>query len=525
MLDGAPLFFLSDEAAGAGLVARLATRFDTKASPTRKVTRQYLDSFDWLLFDRGGVLFAEEGDGSRLVWEDRQTGRMQLRLRIDAAPSWPTDLPYGPFRERLAEGLGVRRLLRLMEARIERRGLRILNPDRKTTVRVQVETIRMTPSHGAPSEPLVVARLVPVRGFDGEAAEVLAAMTEHLGVPASAPALIEHMLERVGRRPGDTSSKYDLELNADERADVAVKRVLRKLFETVAVNESGVKKDLDSEFLHDYRVAVRRTRSVLSQFNRLYPKGELAGLREELRWLGQLTGPLRDMHVYLIRFGDYLSWLPEAVRPDLAPLQAYLSAHEKKEHRKLANGLKSERYASLMASWRVFLETEPVEPPPDPDAALPILRVASRLTWRAYRRALKQGQAILASAGPAAEAMHRLRITCKKLRYLMELFRSLYPADAIKELIGILKALQDCLGDHQDYTVQQQSLIDFGRAMLSSRTAPVETLMAMGRLEAHLEWLQQEARAKFTEVFGLFAGEATYARFAGLFRRPAEAHP
>ena len=41
--------------------------------------------------------------------------------------------------------------------------------------------------------------------------------------------------------------------------------------QTLRINEDGVRKDLDSEFLHDFRVAVRRTRSALSQIKGVFP--------------------------------------------------------------------------------------------------------------------------------------------------------------------------------------------------------------------------------------------------------------
>ena len=47
-------------------------------------------------------------------------------------------------------------------------------------------------------------------------------------------------------------------------APVAVARLLLRLLDTCESNVDGVLRDIDTEFLHDLRVAVRRTRSASS---------------------------------------------------------------------------------------------------------------------------------------------------------------------------------------------------------------------------------------------------------------------
>ena len=59
------------------------------------------------------------------------------------------------------------------------------------------------------------------------------------------------------------------------------------------------------------------------------------------------------------------------------------------------------------------------------------------------------------------EALHRLRIDAKKLRYLLEFFRALYPPKEIGAVVGALKSLQDNLGDFNDLSVQQGAMRGF----------------------------------------------------------------
>ena len=52
------------------------------------------------------------------------------------------------------------------------------------------------------------------------------------------------------------------------------------------------------------------------------------------------------------------------------------------------------------------------------------------------------------------EALHDLRKKGKELRYLLEFFAGLYPAEVVKPMVKTLKALQDTLGRFQDREVQ-----------------------------------------------------------------------
>ena len=151
-----------------------------------------------------------------------------------------------------------------------------------------------------------------------------------------------------------------------------------------------------------------------------------------------------------------------------------------------------------------------------PDANLPAIELASLRIWRAFRRVLKKGSAIGQDSPP--EPLHRLRIDCKKLRYLLEFFRSLYDDDEIARLVRALKQLQDNLGDFNDLVVQRAKLREFGRGMVAERTGSAPTLMAMGRLVADLEARQEKERRLFHKRFAEFSNRDNQRRFRRLFK-------
>jgi CHAD domain-containing protein len=119
-----------------------------------------------------------------------------------------------------------------------------------------------------------------------------------------------------------------------------------------------------------------------------------------------------------------------------------------------------------------------------------------------YDRMLQMGGAIDETS--PAEALHDLRKRGKELRYLLELFGGLWPAETVKPMVRTLKGLQDVLGRHQDREVQADSM----RALapeLTGVTGGTDALLSLGVLVERLEREQHEARDHFAESFAAFA--------------------
>jgi CHAD domain-containing protein len=113
-----------------------------------------------------------------------------------------------------------------------------------------------------------------------------------------------------------------------------------------------------------------------------------------------------------------------------------------------------------------------------------------------------------------------LRIECKKLRYLLEFFRSLCHPDDVERVVKSLKRLQDNLGDFNDLQIQRETLKRFAEEMVAEGCATVESLMAMGRLVERLELRQAEERSRFTKRFAAFDALPMGERFARGIHHP-----
>jgi CHAD domain-containing protein len=263
-------------------------------------------------------------------------------------------------------------------------------------------------------------------------------------------------------------------------------------------------------------VAVRRTRSALSQIKQVFEPEVVEKYREEFGWLGQITGPTRDLDVYLLEYESYRDSLPAAMRGDLAPFHAFLERSQKKAQRVLKRQLDGERFAALRQDWRRFLQQPVVGVPSAANAALPVKSVADRRIWRMYKRVLREGRAITPES--PAEDLHELRKSCKKLRYLIEFFISLYDQKSIRPLVKALKRLLDNLGEFQDLEVHAEHLHDFAAQMQKQGEVPLETLLAMGALVGGLLQRQQSARQAFAQRFEGFDTRDNRAAYRRLFK-------
>ena len=331
------------------------------------------------------------------------------------------------------------------------------------------------------------------------------------------------VLRALGQRPKDRSPLGDLVLDPDMGAADAARAIHMELLGMMLMNQEGITRDWDPEFLHDFRVALRRTRSILTQIKGVYPESVVAHYGEEFRWLGSVTGPTRDLDVYLLKIPAYRAALTENARSELEPLVRFLEEEKEAEHGLLLEALASKRFTDLMGGWQTFLVNPQPEDPELPKARRAIKAVASERIWRAFRKVLRKGRK--ARKGTSPQALHRLRIDCKKLRYLLTFFRGLYPAELLNPLLKELKRLQDHLGDFNDLQVQREALKSSAEEMMATETGPPATLLAMGQLMGQLETRQGLEQDAFQKRFRRFSRQANQDQFQNLFGPPPDTEP
>jgi CHAD domain-containing protein len=491
---------------GVGLdaaVERLAGRLDLAVEGAAPFERTFYDTFDGRLHAAGLALIGEDG---RLVAAE---GASYRELAGGPGPAgsrvFAWDLPAGRVRDLVEPIVEVRALVPIGRVRGRRQAGRVRNSDEKTVVRLVVEADVASVGDGEVAlRPRV--HVIGVRGYDRALGRVRRALAEDLGFEPSELPVHDEAVRADGGAPGGTSSKLDLRLSADEPAGGGAASALGEMLRTIELTLPGVVDDVDSEFLHDFRVAVRRTRSVQRQLAPVFPADRLGWFRGEFRWLGQATGPTRDLDVLLLDLGRVRAELPGGRGAELEPLAALLRRRRELDWRRMVEALESERTGSLLAGWSAFVAELGSRPGGDGAAGGRSLgEVVGRRIRAVYRQMRRAGREIDDRA--PADRLHDLRKQGKELRYLLEIFAGLYPAEAVRPTVKALKALQETLGRFQDREVQATMLRALGTELAAAEGGPA-ALIALGAVLERVEAESVAARAEFGERFAVYASPA-----------------
>jgi CHAD domain-containing protein len=507
--------------------ALAASGFDVGA-PTR-IHRTLLDTFDGLLDEAGLRLERlESPSGRRRECELilAEPGSPPAHLRFDGALRFVRDLPPGPFRSRLASLVDVRALLPVLSLTATRTTLTRRDRAGKVLVSLFVDDALTVDDHG----PIVPAWVVTVEELTGyaKASDRVQDRLAALGLEELSGHALDLAARVAGVSLGGYRSSPTVALDAHEPALDGYRRVFANLADAIVANHQGTVDDIDPEFLHEFRVAVRRTRSVLGQSKKVVPVAVRDRFREEFKWLGTVTGPSRDLDVYIIEWDSYVAPLGAGTAAALQPVLDQIEAGRETERRAMAEQLRSPRYFALMSAWRAWLDApaaiDPVLGDPvlgDPvltepgarDADRPMAEVAADRIADAQYRVVMNGRRIRVG-GPATE-LHELRKDAKKLRYLLECFGGVLDPKLRKAFVKRLKALQDNLGEHQDSEVHVAQLrtiaLELGGGAGAGSSMDADTLLAMGRLTERLERRRIGSADEFADRFADYDTDQTQA--------------
>jgi len=461
--------------------------------------RHYFDTFDWRVYQNSyacGLNIYDEESTFFLKFKNKYENIYEYLA--DRRPRFATDITHPACQALLNSVLDIRALMHMATLHINRRELHVLNREHKTLIKIYAESYTAEAGSGIK---IVPGRLIilPIKGYQKIYSNVLNFIDDQLKLPPITNSLLDEVLDKLDKKPRCSTAISKNRLSESFTTWEAVRVLLSDLLAVLQENETGLREAIDTEFLHDFRVAVRRTRSALTQIKHLFSDEELKYFKNEFYWLGAITSPTRDLDVYLLKFDGYMQHLPQNLRDDLVPFRQFLHRHWKSEHKRLCKALDSERYQNLLKDWLQVLNRETMDSPQALNAERPAYEVANHRIWKLYKEVIAEGRAI--DKKSPDEDLHELRKTCKKLRYLVELFRDYYPSKKIKELINIMKKLQENLGDFQDVCIQTKQLNEFAQQMVDEGLVDTKTIMAMGVLIQTLFTQKDIIRSQFEERF------------------------
>lgn len=224
----------------------------------------------------------------------------------------------------------------------------------------------------------------------------------------------------------------------------------------------------EGEALHDFRVSLRRLSTLLKAYRSETGKLLPGKSSKRLKKLFESTNPTRDAQVelaWLAQFSQEEADEPE--RPGLSAVAQMLQS-------RLRGGQQQLLEKGLGRFWKTEKKLRKrlsrLRPRDSDrrfqDVARPVLRKAARKTQRRLE-AMRGGLDV--------DTLHRARIAVKRLRYLVEPFRT--ESKNARELVVHLRELQDFLGEIHDRDLLAQDI-----AKDASLARPILKLQSERRL-------------------------------------------
>ena len=233
-----------------------------------------LDTADWRLHRAGMTLRdRRRGRSGELVLTAAHGERVAVASRAAVWPKRVEVLAPSSVRDRVAPTVGVRALLPMAAVDARSTRLRLLDDLDKTRVRVQIDQQRLLDGSHAPLPLRVV--LTALRGYERDARRCAELLTASMaGVDGHADA-VSAALTAVGRAPTRAAlgSPAFPTLDPDAPAARSIATAMLSLLDVIDATRPGVADDIDTEFLHDMRTAVRAARSILTLTGDLLPGG------------------------------------------------------------------------------------------------------------------------------------------------------------------------------------------------------------------------------------------------------------
>jgi len=465
------------------MLEELSSGWGTLANPAREFDAVYYDTADLDLARWGITLRHRLGESGR-PWtlklpdhvSEAALAREELRFdgTVDAVPIEASDLVRGFTRERPLE--------RVARLRTTRTPVQVRDADGHILIEVVDDSVEICEGEGA----LDHFREVEVEATSNDrrsraALRTAVAALVDAGCRIDKPP-IPKLVRALGPRALQPPSVVVLPVEQDASTTDLIRHLSASSVVQILMCDPGVRLGHDPESVHMYRVATRRLRADLRTFSPMLDEARTNGLRNELRWLSQAAGPVRDLDVLGARFATHAHDLADVDQSAAAGLLVRLAASRHDAHQRLLEVLRSERYDRTLRGL-VDFATSPPTTPHDQKAAKPAASLARRLVRRRWKHLAE----VVKTAGDAAtdSQLHKIRIAAKRCRYAAEALVPVVGHPA-RHFAAAVEEVQTVLGDYHDTVVAEAWLRDAAIELVDCRLAIGALIASERQARRHL---------------------------------------
>lgn len=250
-----------------------------------------------------------------------------------------------------------------------------------------------------------------------------------------------------GRKIGET-------LSPQQSVEEAFGLILRHDFDHMLqwVPFAHARKDIEG--VHQVRISLRRMRSAFAVFRKAIPKSMTDPWNLEMQWIASEMGLARDLDVFVDEgLGVMAGKIPLIFGEK--KLMAIALTNRDQAYDRVREVLDSDRYGVFVQKFDAWVRIKGWFQVDMPAAARVKLTksihgYATKVLNRRLAKVLEAGERM---GEMNDEALHQLRIECKKFRYALEFFADLFEPTEVTGYIPHLKALQGILGTMHDVAI------------------------------------------------------------------------
>ena len=299
--------------------------------------------------------------------------------------------------------------------------------------------------------PIAETELELIKGCPRDVFELARLLSENAPLRLSLRTKLEYATSLANGGPYAIAEKRRLRFEPHAPAMDALQQTLGAIAARIASLQPAILDVRKPEGIHQMRIVLRRLQAVERIFRPYLKTRALRALSKKARDYRKALGEARDWDVFLDET------LPAATRNNYEPegvkrLRACAERLRAQAWSRAAGAISEPGFtaflidlieAASLASWRDAAR-KPLK--------APLEEFAPRALDPAYDNVMKTAQTIDRNY---LSGYHPLRIALKKLRYPVQMFRTIYPKESREEFMGALAGLQGAFGGLNDAVVAE----------------------------------------------------------------------
>lgn len=209
-----------------------------------------------------------------------------------------------------------------------------------------------------------------------------------------------------------------------------------------------IEEGTDAEDLHQFRINLRKLRSIFKDFKVYLKKSSSKNMNKKLKFLLTSSNKLRDTDVFLKYLEEYSTLISDNLQKEFSLLNNKIKQEREFEYKNILKLIDSKKFTNNLDSLEKILKKDNTY---KKDIWKDFKETKNKVLKKIQKKVEVKKEKLYKNSN--SKTFHKLRILYKRQRYLNELFVS-----KNKSNINEFKEIQDILGNIQDLCVQQRML-------------------------------------------------------------------